>query len=250
MSGAHAAALDAGRRASPYLSRDEEGEGVRRDLSSDTNLSNSHWHGASTEHVTISNSDSNQRGHDTASSLPPSSRAQNGHLGDSPTDDSAQMQEDSCVPAPQRKQREVQSKADEPLPMSVSAQRMSSNPAALAGAPQLPGSPGRTGQPPKHEEGSAGSALKPPAKAVSQAGEPAWVTGFRSDIGRAVETPFLHPGLQPSRPAPSTLGVSPALRGTRAPYSLSLHEGWAGKGEEVLSRISSSGSTPTRASGA
>lgn len=248
--GVHAAALDERRRAPPYLSGDEKGEGVGRDLSSGTNCSDRHARGASTEHEPVSNNDCNQAGHDRYVPQPPPSRAQNGHLGGLPTDDTAQLQQHSYVTAPQRTQRETQGKADEPLPLSVSAQRVSSDPAALAGAPRLPGSLGRTGQLPKHEEVTTGSDLKAPTKATSQAGEPAWVTGFRTDIGRAMETPFLHSGTRPSQSAQSTAGVSPASGMATAPYNLSLPKGWAEKGEEMLSKMSSPGSTPTRASGA
>ena len=212
-------------------------------------------HEANTQHDAGSNGDSQytkQPGHERYD--PPSSssgaRAQDSYPGDAPRDSSTHPQQDSRDVSTQHSQREQQGNAEEPLPVSMGATRISSDAVAQANAPSPLSALEGTGQLPKHEESSASSSREASAEGVSQIGEPAWVAGVRSDMGRAMETPFLHPGPQPSHLAQSTPGVSPAAAGAAyARHRLSWQNGWAETDEKVLSRASSPWNTPLKASG-
>ena len=160
---------------------------------------------------------------------------------------STQLQQDSRDVPSLQAERALQGSAEESLPLSMGAARVSSDAVAQTTALALPSALEGTGQLPKHEETSADSSCEASARAVSQPGEPAWVTGFRSDMGRAMETPFLHPGQQPSHSAQSTPGVSPSAY---ARQRLSSRNGWAETDEKVLSTASSPWNTPYKASGA
>ena len=73
---------------------------------------------------------------------------------------------------------------------------------------------------------------------LSRAEEPAWITGFRSDIGRAVKTPFLHPDAQSSPAERNTPAVSPAAGAANTHYKHSQQNGGAESNEEDPSRMS------------
>ena len=214
-----------------------------------------HKQGASPEPEANSNGDSTacgQPGYETGGSRLPPHGAQGGHPGDSPGTDSPKPQPNGDAAAPQRTQRELHGEVSEPLPLSVGAARSSGDMAAPANASRLHDTLDGGEQLPGHRECSADSAVQAPNQAACQAGEPAWVTGFRQDMRRALRTPFRDPGMQPSRSAErSSAGVSPAAGTANVLFSHDLHKAYVESSqEEELSRMSSPVSTAIKTAGA
>ena len=252
-SGLHAAACEEHRSASTLASGDERRANRKLDLSSGVDVSDTRKDESNTQHDAESNGnrqDTERPGHERYESPSSSPGAQDSHPGDLPRDDRPQPQQESRDVSTQRADCELQGSTEESLPVSVGAARVSSDAVAQANAVCLARSLEGTTQLPRHVESSASDSSEVPTKAVGRRGEPAWVTGFRSDMGRALETPFLHPGPQPSRSAQSTPGVSPAAAAAGAArHKLSWQNGWAETDGKVPSGPSSPWKTPLKASG-
>ena len=255
--GEHAADLDRHGSASPVLSRHQTGMDHGEGPSNTSAFSDRHLHAIGPELEAKSNGESKgyeQPGHDRDGSQFLPLRAQGGHPGVLPRDDSTQPQQNGRAAGPQRAQRKLHEEVHEPPPVSLDAACVSSGFAAsaLAKASRLPSSLDRTEQLLGHVEGGADSALQALKTTASQAGEPAWVTGFRHDMARALGTPFSPPGVQSSNSAEhSTAGVSRAAGTANVHFKHSVQNGGFASGEEEeLSWMSSPGSTPIRGSGA
>ena len=108
------------------------------------------------------------------------------------------------------------------LPVSIGAVRVSDDGAALTSPGHLPAaaqSKSTTVQPPSHSQSSVGSSGMQASHGMPrQAPEPAWISGFRGDMGLAMSTPFLQRSARFARTQhePSSPPLPPAKLGSES----------------------------------
>ena len=160
--------------------------------------------------------------------------------------------EDSNTSSTSQAEWSPMSTADELLPVSLGATQVSSDMAASADANRVTGAAKhRASKLPEQTEASPSSASEAEASAMGRKDEPAWVSGFREDIGLALGTLFTQSSARMSHSHEySSPSVSPAVVSSSVHCKLLSQKASTGKQEQESSATSTPVSTPGRPAGA